>query len=264
MKKDVIQAMHVIPLQSDKTAVYSFSAHNADKSSLQTQNTTLPRQSGQTAEFAAVLSQSMDASSMPMPEQPVQLAPGVIWKDGLLWQQLNTDSEVSAIAQSASGIQQASLPYNSGVTAAKEHTTGTSVSYDGLIQAAAQRYGVPADLIKAVIDTESSFNPQAVSSAGAKGLMQLMDATARGLGVQDSFDPAQNIDGGTKYLAYQLDRFNGETGMALAAYNAGPGRVSRLGITSDEELLNRLELLPAETQSYIYKVLQSRTKYEVS
>jgi soluble lytic murein transglycosylase-like protein len=132
---------------------------------------------------------------------------------------------------------------------------------DKLISAASQLYGVPEDLIKAVIETESSFNSSTVSSAGAKGLMQLMDGTARGLGVTDSFDPAQNIDGGTRYLSNQLRRFDGNEKTALAAYNAGPGRIQRLNITNDQQLMDKLHLLPLETQNYIRKIEQARSKY---
>ncbi|MEK4511893.1 lytic transglycosylase domain-containing protein [Paenibacillus anaericanus] len=139
--------------------------------------------------------------------------------------------------------------------------TGASKDIDELVSRASQTYGVPESLIKAVIETESSFNASTVSSAGAKGLMQLMDGTARGLGVSDSFDPAQNIDGGTRYLSYQLQRFNGNEKTALAAYNAGPGRVQRLGITNDQQLMEKLDLLPQETQNYIRKIELARTKY---
>ncbi|NUU62381.1 lytic transglycosylase domain-containing protein [Paenibacillus agri] len=142
--------------------------------------------------------------------------------------------------------------------------TGTkSTDYEDLIQAASAKYGVPVDLIKAVIDTESSFNPNVVSSAGAKGLMQLMDGTASGLGVSNPFDPAQSIDGGVRYLSYQLQRFGGEERMALAAYNAGPGRVTKLGVSNDQELMANLSQLPKETQAYIYKIERARAQYAV-
>lgn len=131
-----------------------------------------------------------------------------------------------------------------------------------LITQASARYGVPESLIQAVIATESSFNPQAVSSAGAKGLMQLMDGTARGLGVSDPFDPAQNIDGGTKYLSYQINRYGGDVKTALAAYNAGPGRLQRLGIGNDEQLMEKFHLLPQETQGYIAKIMRAQAKFE--
>ncbi|WP_059044138.1 lytic transglycosylase domain-containing protein [Paenibacillus rubinfantis] len=131
-----------------------------------------------------------------------------------------------------------------------------------LISQASARYGVPESLIKAVIATESSFNPKAVSSAGAKGLMQLMDGTARGLGVSDPFDPVQNIDGGTKYLSYQINRYGGDVKTALAAYNAGPGRLQRLGIGSDEQLMEKFHLLPQETQGYIAKIMRAQAKFE--
>lgn len=144
-----------------------------------------------------------------------------------------------------------------------EITQTGPTDYEELIQTASVKYGVPADLIKAVIDTESSFNPNVVSSAGAKGLMQLMDGTANGLGVSDPFDPAQSIDGGVRYLSYQLKRYDGEEKMALAAYNAGPGRVNKLGVSNDEELMANLSRLPKETQAYIAKIERARAQYAV-
>lgn len=95
------------------------------------------------------------------------------------------------------------------------------------IARAAGKYGLPESLIKGVIEAESAFNARAVSAAGAQGLMQLMPGTARELGVTDSFDIDQNIDGGAKYLKKMLDRFDGDVATALAAYNAGPGTVER-------------------------------------
>ena len=95
------------------------------------------------------------------------------------------------------------------------------------IQEAAAMHGVNPDLVRAVVQTESQFNPLAVSPVGAKGLMQLMPSTAKHMGLEDPFDPRQNVLSGTKYLSLMLDRFNGNTALALAGYNAGPGNVRR-------------------------------------
>jgi hypothetical protein len=95
------------------------------------------------------------------------------------------------------------------------------------IQEAATTHGLSPSLIRAVIQTESRFNPLAVSRVGAQGLMQLMPTTARHVGIENPFDPRENILGGTKYLSTLLDRFKGNTARALAAYNAGPTVVAR-------------------------------------
>lgn len=100
--------------------------------------------------------------------------------------------------------------------------------YKDIVQHAADRYKIDPELIFAVMQQESGGDPDAVSHAGAKGLMQLMDTTAADLGVNDSFDPIQNIHGGAKYLREQLDQF-GDVDKALAAYNAGPGAVRKHG-----------------------------------
>jgi len=105
---------------------------------------------------------------------------------------------------------------------------GGARGFDPLITAAAQRNGLPSALVKAVIATESNFNPRAVSRKGALGLMQLMPETAQDLGVDDPLAPQQNVLGGTRYLRELLDRF-GSVSHALAAYNAGPGNVDRYG-----------------------------------
>jgi soluble lytic murein transglycosylase-like protein len=101
--------------------------------------------------------------------------------------------------------------------------------FDAFIEEAAALYGVSSDLVRAVIQTESGFDPRAVSGVGAKGLMQLMPRTARALGVKDPFDPRQNIFGGVKYLSTLLEKYNGNVALALASYNAGPGNVRKHG-----------------------------------
>jgi soluble lytic murein transglycosylase-like protein len=93
--------------------------------------------------------------------------------------------------------------------------------------AAAQRHGLAPELVLAVVGVESAFKPDAVSHKGAQGLMQLMPGTAKELGVDDALDPAQNLDGGARYLRRLLAQYGGDVGRALAAYNAGPGAVKR-------------------------------------
>lgn len=125
-----------------------------------------------------------------------------------------------------------------------------ATAFERLIRDASQRHGVDPALVKAVIKTESNFDPTVVSHAGAKGLMQLMDATGKLLGVTDPFDPQQNIEGGVSYLRQMLDRY-GNVRLALAAYNAGPGAVDRYGGIPPYH----------ETQVYVSRVLDLRQRF---
>ena len=115
----------------------------------------------------------------------------------------------------------------------------------GIIRAAAQRHNVPHELVSAVIRVESGFNVRAVSPKGARGLMQLMPQTANILGVRDSFDPSDNIDGGVRYLRGLLDQYGNNLPLVLAAYNAGEGAVKRHGGVPPY----------AETQAYVEKIM---------
>ena len=139
-------------------------------------------------------------------------------------------------------------PFGSLTNVSSAKATKSYISREAImnyIKDASDKYGVEEKLISALIKQESGFNPSAVSKAGAKGLMQLMPATARSLGVEDSLDPKQNIDGGVRYLKQMLDKYNGNKILALAAYNAGPGAVDKYSGVPPYK----------ETQNYVRNIL---------
>lgn len=116
--------------------------------------------------------------------------------------------------------------------------------FDEYVEKAAEKYGIDPDLIHAVINAESAYNPGALSIKGAAGLMQLMPDTAIQYGVADRFSPEENIEGGTKYLKFLLDRYEGNISLAVAAYNAGEGAVDKYGTVPPY----------LETKAYVQKV----------
>lgn len=126
--------------------------------------------------------------------------------------------------------------------------------YEQIIATTSAKYGVSPTLVKAVIRAESGYNPNAVSSKGASGLMQLMPGTARSLKVSNSFDPKDNVEGGVKYLRFLLDTFRGDVSLALAAYNAGLGSVAKYGGIPPYN----------ETRTYVNRVLSYMQSYQTN
>ena len=129
---------------------------------------------------------------------------------------------------------------------------GDISGYDDLIAKTSEKYRVDSALVKAIIKAESNFNHRAISPVGARGLMQLMPATAATLHVQDSFHPENNIDGGVRYLRYLMNLFNGNLPLVLAAYNYGENTVLRYK--------NRIPPYQ-ETQTYVRRVLDYFSRY---
>lgn len=132
------------------------------------------------------------------------------------------------------------------VTAPAKPIPSTQTSLNDVVSAASGRYKLDPDLVNSVIRAESGFNARAVSHKGARGLMQLMPETAATLGVNDGFDPQQNVDGGTRYLRELLERYNFDLIKALAAFNAGPARVEQFrGVPPYQE-----------TQAYVRRIVK--------
>lgn len=148
----------------------------------------------------------------------------------------------SADTQAASG---AGSTDNTSVVSSGTTSSSSKTDLDAYFEEAARTYGVDVNLLKAIAHTESNFNPNATSSAGAMGVMQLMPSTAKSLGIKDAYNARDNIMGGAKVISQHLSRYNGDVSLALAAYNAGSGNVEKYG-----------GIPPfTETQNYVKKVL---------
>jgi Transglycosylase SLT domain len=148
------------------------------------------------------------------------------------------------------------LPYSparkpEGLSASLGSERMKETELQALAHRAGEKHGLPPELIRGVIQTESAGHVRAVSPAGAKGLMQIMDTTATDLGLKDSFDPEANVDAGTRYLKTLMQRFGGDLEKALAGYNAGPGAVEKHG---------GIPPYP-ETQKYVKQVLDSMARF---
>jgi soluble lytic murein transglycosylase-like protein len=156
-----------------------------------------------------------------------------------------------ALASALGGSAQPALDSASAAAAPASPAPVPPDQIDALVNQNSGTWQVDPSLVKAIIANESGFDANATSKAGAQGLMQLMPSTAQAVGVRNSYDPAQNVAGGTRYLRGLLDRFNGDVRLAVAAYNAGPGAVEKYG-----------DVPPyAETQNYVQNVLGSYAKY---
>ncbi|CUO80702.1 lytic transglycosylase domain-containing protein [Clostridium disporicum] len=146
---------------------------------------------------------------------------------------------------------------SSGSTSINNYITAdvSNLTVDERIENAVELYsnqhGVDSNLVKAIIKVESNFDPNVVSSAGAKGLMQLMPENCKALGVEDPFNIEQNIEGGVKHIKEYIDRYDGDIEMALMAYNGGPTRMMNRGVTSIDDIYK----MPKETQNYVPKVM---------
>ncbi|NFD78037.1 lytic transglycosylase domain-containing protein [Clostridium botulinum] len=183
--------------------------------------------------------------------------------DSLLKAMENTDnSDLNNILSFNSATNSENKYYGAGqkledakreINSIKSEIKTGNGTIDSAVEKASKKYGVDKDLLMAVIKQESDFNPSCVSSAGAKGLMQLMPGTASELGVTNPFDIEQNIDGGTKYLKKMLQMHGNVKELALAAYNAGPGTLQWRGVKN----VSDINKLPSETRNYVKNIMRN-------
>lgn len=166
-----------------------------------------------------------------------------------------TDSSNDQDIEELSELLSNGLTYNSSTNRVNASTyTGSDSSMSEIYDAVnkySEQYGVDSNLVLSIIKTESNFNANAVSSAGAQGLMQLMPANSKAQGLSNPLDIEQNIKGGIELLKGYLDSYGGNVEMALMAYNGGIGNMERRGVTSTSDLYK----MPGETQNYVPKVM---------
>lgn len=203
-------------------------------------------------EFDSVLSMQQSREVLPNNANNSSLIRGVLnVPTGVInnvYSNLNENLSVRNEVISSTNISQSS----SNTVEITNSNSTQKAQIEDAVKKASQKYGVDTNLIKSVMKTESNFNPNAVSGAGAKGLMQIMPANFKSLGISDPFNIYQNVDGGTKLLKEYLDKYNGNVEMALMAYNGGPTRMKNRGVTSVEHIYK----MPKETQNYVKKVMK--------
>lgn len=182
---------------------------------------------------------------------------GVIFRDPNTGRSVRYVEAGSEEEKKLSASKNADKPSSKSSKISYNHQTTTAASmkttkYDAYFKAAAKKYGVSESLLKAIAKAESNFNARDLSDSGAMGVMQLMPETARSLGVDDPYDPEQNIMGGAKCISQKLKEFNGNVKLALAAYNAGSGAVKRAGG------------IPSQCKTYVNRVLSYQKAFETA
>jgi soluble lytic murein transglycosylase-like protein len=209
--------------------------------------------------LSSIILDAWELQSLPVKTTSASRSPAPDFASMLL-AALNEGGEDLPLTDNVGGIDSGMLDHRRRSTTntpadavAEEAPVAGSKRLANLIDRTARKYSVNPELVRSVISAESCFNPRAVSPAGAEGLMQLMPETAHSLGVKDPMNPAQNVDGGVRYLKQMLNRYKGNVSLALAAYNAGPGAVDRAGGIPDYQ----------ETRAYVQRVLQDSVNESV-
>ena len=166
-------------------------------------------------------------------------------------QNLNSDDAQSTIEDVFNMMNSMNGINSNNIVDINTGSLNTDEKIENAIEKYSKKYGVDSNLIKSIIKAESNFDPNAVSEAGAQGLMQLMPEISKSLGVKNPFDIEQNIEGGVKHIKSYIDMYDGDIEMALMAYNGGPTRMLNRGVNSIEDIYK----MQKETQNYVTKVM---------